>query len=499
MIRTFSLFAARLAASENTVLAPDDGTNYGPLVVLFTSAGVPSEHYEPTMANIQKASHQSLWAVVASTEAGCDQASLDAAVEAAVKEGWSQPPGSTWLAGHEDGGACVEKLLPIDDVAGAIFLGALPGDDFDYENAKPTLILSAELHGGLARPGRFLSWWRRGVALAKSVGVGKVVLEKPLLILEKQNNSNFCPGFDMAEDLVAEFDQEKAGRHIGMAVGAFLDDLYQRESSELMGELSFWTAELMKPFLTTLDMEHLDTGGLDANGSSPFCEQAQYVLSGLSSEDQARIELVDQFGPRLAYNFKEHEDPAGTLMHCHTSVNTMPDGKVQVKVCSHAGHDGANSSNASGSERFRFYDGVAAGEMGCKLTSGDFLADYLNTTAENPKTTCADINTYALHQAQALLTYDQTKRSMRLNGRSICVVDDTPTPGNVGPYWIYGTTNYTETEKCLQVSGYNLKLGVHEDHSPGVEYCKVMSPAFALDYLITGSMKPLASSKSILV
>lgn len=495
-LRTLSLFAAQLAgASENKVYAPGDGSTYGPLVVLYPSAGVPSEHYEPTVTNIQKASIQPIWAVIASTEAGCGQASLQAALDAAASEGWSAPAGSAWLAGHDDSGACAEALLSGDEVAGAIFLGALPGADFDFENAKPSLVLSAELHGGAARPGRAVALWMRGKELAKKVGLNRAIMQKPVVILQQQNNSNFCPGFDMDEDLEGEVDEAEASKRIGVAVGAFLDGIYQDEASQLMGELHSLTGRLMEPFVTLLEMEHVSDGGLDANGSSPFCEKAQLVLSGLSSEDMARLELTDQFAPRLAYDWKEHEDPTGTLMHCHTSVEATPDGKLKAKVCSYAGHDGANSSS---SERLRFYDGVAAGEMGCKLSSGDFLALNLNTTAENPNTTCADINTYALQTAQGLLSYEQLKRFQR-RGRGICITADTQTPNNVGPLWIFGTTNYTETESCLQVSAFHLKLAVDEDHLPGVEYCKVMSPAFALDYILTSSMKPIPGSRTIFV
>jgi len=127
------------------------------------------------------------------------------------------------------------------------------------------------------------------------------------------------------------------------------------------------------------------------------------------------------------------------------------------------------------------------------MTSSDMLARSLHTTAEHANTSCASINAYALETAQGLLSYEQTARLER-RGRGICVVNDTQTPNNIGPLWITGTAKYTDTESCLQVSGFHLKLGVDEDHLPGVEYCKVMSPAFAVDYLLTESMKPITSS-----
>lgn len=488
--RILSLFAAQLAgAISSKVYAPADGSTDGPIVILWPSVQVPSENYEPTMLSIQQSSVQSLWGVIADPEANGCVSDLEAALDLAASKGWSRSAGSAWLAGHEDNETCAEKLLSNDDVAGAILLGALPSVDFDFPNSKPTFILSAELHGGAARPGRVATWWRRHVELVKEIGLNRALREKPLVILQKLNSSNFCPGYDVLDDLEAEVDEGRATRYIGMAVASFLDGIYHHEASERLGELSQLTAILMQPFLDALDMEHISTNGLDVNGSSPFCEKAQLLLSGLSSEDQTRLEVTDQFSPRLAYDFKTHEDPTGTLMHCHSNVTDTGDDKLNVKVCSYAGHDGANSS---GTEQYRFFDGAAAAEIGCKMTSSDFLAMRLGTTAENPNTSCATINTYALQVAEGMLSYEQFRR-WHLHGRGICIAADTQTPNNVGPLWIYGTTNYTETESCLQVSGFHLKLGVAEDHLPGVEYCKVMSPAFALDYMLTGSMKPVGS------
>lgn len=497
-LRILSICAAQLVlASENKVFAPDSGITDGPLLVLFPSVGIPSEHYEPTVVAIQRASKQPLWAVIASTEAGCD-ASFKAALDAAAKEGWAPlaSAASTWLLGHEDNETCAEKMLTANAAAGAVFMGALPGDEFDFANSKPTFILSAELHGGAARPGRAVAWWRRRVELIKEVGVDKALLEKPMVILPGQNSGNFCPGFDVLGDLEAEVDQTAATSHIGEAVGVFIDGIYEHEASEIMGALADQTEVLLQPLLTALDMEHISTGGLNVNGSSPYCEKAQLILAGLSSEDEARVEWTDQYNPRLAYNYSSTppEDPTGTLMHCHS--NTSTGDKLNVLLCSWAGYDGANSS---GTDKFRFYDGAAAGEIGCKMSSSDYLALKLNTTAEHSDRDCASINKYALETAQSLLSDEQTKRWQRRGGRGICVVEDRQTPGNVGPYWIYGTANYTETESCLQVEGFHLKLEVDAGHLPGVEYCKLMSPAFAVDYLLTGSMKAITATKMVLV
>merc|ERR1712167_125422 len=105
------------------------------------------------------------------------------------------------------------------------------------------------------------------------------LLEKPMVILPRQSSSNFCPGFDVSGDLESEVDQTTATVHIGTAVGDFIDGIYREEASDAMANRVQLTEVLLKPLLDALDMEHISTGGLDVNGSSPFCEKAQWILA----------------------------------------------------------------------------------------------------------------------------------------------------------------------------------------------------------------------------
>jgi len=479
VLRASFLVGACSVLAEHAIQSPSSTSTEGPLLIVFPSAGVAGKYYLPTVASAQNFSpQQQLWTAIADGE--CAQSTIDDVIAEVKTQGRTAE--SYWLAGHGTSAACVEKLQA--GATGVAFLGAIPSDGFDLPaQDKPTLVATAELQAGTARPGRVVNFWRKYLNTTRDQRA-----DKPVVLLPGMNSSNFCPGFDLEDDLEGDEPQEQATLRIGELLAGFIDG---RHISTVSTEIFFY------PMLKALDLEHIPTGGEDVNGSSPFCEAAQRVLGGLSPLDQMRLELVDQFGPTLKYDWAQHENPDGTLMHCHNNNETLPGDKLKVKVCSYAGHDGANSSS---SERYRFYDGIAAGEMGCKLMSSEFLAYFMNTTAKNPNTTCLDVNKLALEMGSSLATPRQLDRWQK-RGRPICPVIDLETPYNAGPLWIDGTVNYTETESCLEVAAFHLKLGLDAGTGilDGVEYCKAMSPAFVLDYIMTGSMLPVVDPSRIVI
>lgn len=477
-MRASFLAGACSVFAEHAIQLPSTKSKDGPLLIVFPSEGVPGLYYSPTVGSAQKF-NQELWTAIADGE--CEQSTIDNVIAEAKSQGRAAE--SYWLAGHGTAGAtCVDKLQA--GATGVAFLGAIPSEGFDLTSQdKPTLVATAELQAGKARPGRVVNLWKKYLNTTLDQRA-----DKSIVLLPGMNSSNFCPGFDLEDDLEGDEPQEHATHRIGELLGSFIDG---RHISTVSTEIFF------SPMLLALDLEHIPTGGEDVNGSSPFCEAAQRVLGGLAPRDQLRLEFVDQFAPTLKYDWAQHENPDGTLMHCHNNNETLPGDKLKVKVCSYAGHDGANSSS---SERYRFYDGAAAGEMGCKLMSAEFLAHFMNTTAKNPNTTCLDVNRLALEMGTSLATPRQLERWQK-RGRPICPVIDLETPYNAGPLWIDGTVNYTETESCLEVAAFHLKLGLDAGTGilDGVEYCKAMSPAFVLDYIMTGSMLPVSDPSRIVI
>jgi len=478
------MVASLTGALAHLVVQPSDPTASADMFLLLPGAGVQVDHYEATARGIQAASRrlskQEPWVVIPNGECSLD--TVGAALAAADAQGFQPASDSAWLAGHaEGGGACMEILSPFIDSKGLLFLGARPSDAFKLEAERPALVLGAELDGGKARPGRLSSWFARLGGSQNSVA-----------ILPKQNSSSFCPGFDLAEDLLGEVPQDVATANIGDAVVAFMHP--DGSGSTLAVD---YAQRLLTPFMRALHLEHLPDGGVDVNGSSPFCQTAQRVIAGLSPEDDARLVLRDQYSPRASYTTNV-TDPTGTLKHCHgddatAATDPTPTGELVAKICSYAGYNGSFSSTG----RYKDYDGEAAAEIGLKMYSHDFIAEKLEAEPRELNTTCLDVNKRAVEIAQGLVLPETLDR-YRSRGRGLCLLDDIAVYMNIGPFFIIGSVNYTETPDCLEVSGFRLKLELDET-AGGIQYCKLMSPAFVLDWMMTGSLKSFVPADPVVV
>jgi hypothetical protein len=154
-------------------------------------------------------------------------------------------------------------------------------------------------------------------------------------------------------------------------------------------------------------------------------------------------------------------------------------GMVVLNISSHASYstDVANTGTY-----------ISAQEIGCKLANYDRIAQQLNTTAVATAVQCRAVNELALNTALALAS-PRTLARYKQEGKQVCFVDDTTVVGNVGPLWIFSRLKMTVTDKCLSVQSLKLQTFVDGKIMPGVHYCKLLSPARILDWIMTDSLK----------
>merc|ERR1712013_692483 len=76
------------------------------------------------------------------------------------------------------------------------------------------------------------------------------------------------------------------------------------------------------------------------------------------------------------------------------------------------------------------------------------------------------------------------------HGRGVCFMPDSSVLGNVGPLWLHSSIQLTETKDCLQVTSSGLLSTISSWIFPGNHYCKLLSPAAAMDWMMTDSHKP---------
>jgi len=132
---------------------------------------------------------------------------------------------------------------------------------------------------------------------------------------------------------------------------------------------------------------------------------------------------------------------------------------------------------------------TAASEVACKLLSSDRVAQQMNTTAERPKVDCREINKRAVQLAESMAAPSTLER-YRKSGRGWCFLEDEPVTGSIGPVWVFVSKLTLESNAtCMAVASPVLKTELDGKIYPGNHYCKVLSPARVLDWMMTDSLK----------
>jgi hypothetical protein len=499
-------FAAGAEVDSHIVLPPlsPEKTSLPEKMLIFMPGGkVPNEKYVSTAKAIQQSADQlRLWVVIPgifqrlciiSCSATSICSPLHSAVEAALgmakERGWTRGKDGedTWLAGHSLGGVCANTLFQAYTkkgssdfpYAGLIVMGSYVDEAGDHDLLHypvPALTLNVELDGGLARPGKTAVWWRQHLALQASHGEEYALAHKPVIVLPKLNHSDFCPGFNVPGDLMAEVSQAEATAEIGRVVGAFLHVQTSASSAaaataplEVLRERVAWTKNLLEPYLEAQAYERRPTDTRwSAEGASPLCAEAQHIVAGLSEKDDKRLDVQDGFHVKSS-NFE----------HCHPNW-TATAGKLSVRSCGHADYyaDIDNTGSIT-----------AASEVACKLLSSARVAQQLSTSASQPSVECREINMHAVRLAESLAAKSTLERYRRI-GRGWCFLEDEPVTGNIGPLFVFtAALKLTSNATCMAVASPVLKTELDGKIYPGNHYCKVLSPARALDWMMTDGLK----------
>lgn len=110
--------------------------------------------------------------------------------------------------------------------------------------------------------------------------------------------------------------------------------------------------------------------------------------------------------------------------------------------------------------------------------------------------TCSDVNKAAVAQAEAMLP-PKAKARYDQKGRKFCFLEDKPI--TIGPLFVLSDITLEDRGSCLAVQALSLVSHVDSHIFPGVHYCKVLTPARALDWMMTDSLQPGKGAAQILV
>lgn len=321
------------------------------------------------------------------------------------------------------------------------------------------------------------------------------------LIVDGMNHYQFAgegnpPLMVRSNDLKAEVSDESARDQITSIVSSFMrinlnagDD----EDKSLLDKYSKSTARLLDPILDALQME----GSYYLN---PPCYKNQTAGCTLGSRwteifsqpimgsTNASVIDLDVFHDVYQTN------PVHLPQIFNSCANQPSSCLLNVTTVTQLEYPTGSSFDIS-------LQPVAASEMKTKLASRQAILHAYTGKSYDLKVTdagniCADINTASIHWAMENAPSDVLQRYLS-TGRQLTVGDDIG-PLNVGPLWIWTSMQYNNKVDP------NTKKPICEIRSPmmktpidypiplarGFHYCKVLSPARAMEWIYTDSLKP---------
>merc|ERR1711865_44388 len=501
-----TFLVASIAAQSNNdtnvdhVLKPLPGKAGAPKMLVFIpGANVNTEYYLATAAAIQQASDLNMWVVIPSMPIKrciilCPSLSVcaplqdhvTAIIAKATAQGYNGTASApdTFIAGHSLGGICAQRLGQAylkPPYQATIVMGsyaeATSGAGSTQEYPTPLLTVGAELDGGLGRPAMIGVRLKGSDSAAAKYSAGNSTVfqltKKPVVILPGLDHSSFCPGFKVPGDVfTAEASKEAALTAASETIAAFLSlqtDGVSEPALQLLADKLAWTRLLLAPLEEAYGWENGNNNGNYSD--APLCAVAQRMLAG--DKGQADIDILNAIYKQDGHEFE----------HTRTTYVAEAGGRLGLNV---SGHND-------------YYSGIKVGclvpahNVGCKMTSAERIAQQLNLTA-NSSPNCIDVNKHALQLATDILgkttTGKATLARFKAKGRGVFFADDFSPFENIGPLFIKGSIKIDDSSKGITISSIAIKNGLDSPIFAGVHYCKFVSPARLIDYMMIDSLKP---------
>merc|ERR1712136_702213 len=116
----------------------------------------------------------------------------------------------------------------------------------------------------------------------------------------------------------------------------------------------------------------------------------------------------------------------------------------------------------------------SAESVDCQMVGANRVAQQLNVQTDGSQS-CQGINKVAEQTAFGLMTKRSQDRYLQ-KARGWCFLD--------------GSISLTETSDCLQVTSLALNTSLSSLIFKGEHYCKLLSPAMAMEWMMTDGLKP---------
>ncbi|CAK9107012.1 Uncharacterized protein SCF082_LOCUS49830 [Durusdinium trenchii] len=533
------------AADDSFFLPPRNGTKGRDIaLILIQGAKSPVLGYKPVLEAIQKASEDRIWA-------GAPQHLLDIAeIQFAQKV-------DDMLKRMTEAGMKADRFVLMGHSLGAVgcqlYLTGSGHGKFDaliltgstilrrYRNSSlpPTLTLDGDLDG-LLRVSRQAEAYFHQVERAGA----QETLDRPVVILEGLNHWSFSsgplPSNVASHDLRAEVSTVEGHQLIGEVVSDYLAATLGGSVSgkSRMVQAVQRTGELLQPLLEALKMEgyrHLQPPCNSDYPTNPTCQYPKYpdksllppagpprplpppdctcgsqwvegaaaMVAGLSND--VTLTLKDAFHDvsdvrpfHLPHIFHPTPGTACTKPEgCTINATTVTMPVYDLKDALDVGLWPITASELRSKFKSRQAMQEAAGMQDVNFTETD---------GSNPRI-CQSINRAAYEWALQKAS-PKVRARFQQHGQLLSFAEDLKSGfGLMGPTWIHDALSFTvsEDKKMVTVQSHyfptpNKKLGdVPFIETVGYHYCKLLSPARAMEWIYVDSLKEFYGTKNATV
>eukprot|EP00128_Syssomonas_multiformis_P012417 Colp12_sorted_trinity150504_noHs@14197 len=344
----------------------------------------------------------------------------------------------------------------------------------------PTLTIAGELDG-VMRLSRVSEAYYHQVLHASSDVIAPVVVIAGMSHRQYFNTGSTSSAFK-GLDLRPEISNEEAQLASVMIIQSFIaGDSLDKEMKS--------TQEILSPMIAALEQEgyenfmppcHRAKGAASCYEGCPWSTQAQVTMSGSSAD----IHVADGFHslseviPHDWLPSISGACPQDTAA-CRLDIVTVTDTYY------------ADSASSDRGERF-----VSADEIQVKLISRQNVLEHVGQAPDfktvDTNTRCAEINQaayeYALNTAPA-------RTRARFERAGVPMTFAPESESSIFPLWILSRVQYNTVQGArgpeLQVKGYGSKFATNFalKISSGIHFCKLMSPARAMEWVYTEGLR----------
>lgn len=304
---------------------------------------------------------------------------------------------------------------------------------------------------------------------------------KAVLVVPGMDHSQFCSPFNVSGDIEPEISNAEALRVASTLAAAWID-VVSIETNSVAYDPSQHILDYSERFTRPITAAFREARLLEQTN---LCSDMQLKLI-----QNFPVSSQEQVGPVLTTVV----DSSAGLEHSHTSFNLTRDGRLALLTVLYAYYPQQKSFNPV-EILSPTYSG--AKDISCKLVSADRIAQQLNVSGMYPEAmpniTCKKLNEYSVERARNLLElhYPAALNRFERRGRSFVYIDDEST--FMGPQWAFLSALKfkpgKEPASSVQVQSPRLYSNIKSKIWPGNMYCKVLSPAKAVEWIQTTGLQ----------